>query len=279
MAGAVALTGMAGAAVVLLLQAAAARGGEADAGVAIGAGIGVAAMHFEFEEFDAQDRRLVKESGWLPGVSANFDVRRRRASLSVDLNYFGGDVDYDGQTSSAVPLNSSTDQRMLDASFSAAYRLPLQIPPRVLVHAGGAYRHWSRDIQSVGRVSGLDETYRWWRAEAGARLRWPSANGSWLLDARLTRTLDPQVEVDFGGAFDDVNLDLGERWGWSAAAGWLQPVAARLAAHLSLFYQHWELGSSAVETLSSNGVPAGSVFQPRSESRNYGVTLSLQRDW
>jgi len=279
MAGAVALTGMAGAAVVLLLQAAAARSGEADAGVAIGAGIGVAAMHFEFEELDAQDRRLVKESGWLPGVSADFQVRRRRATLSVDLNYFGGDVDYDGQTSSGAPLNSSTDQRVLDASFSAAYRLPLQIPPRVLVHAGGAYRHWSRDIQSVGSVSGLDETYRWWRAEAGARLHWPSGNGSWLLDARLTRTLDPQVEVDFGGTFDDVTLDLGERWGWGVRAGWLQPVAERVTADFSLFYRYRELGSSRLETLSSNGLPAGSVFQPRGESRDYGAILSLRRDW
>ena len=29
----------------------------------------------------------------------------------------------------------------------------------------------------------------------------------------------------------------------------------------------------------ARGVAAGSVFQPRSESRNYGAVLSLQRDW
>lgn len=272
---AVALTGMAGAAALLLLLAGAAEAGAVDGDAAIG----VAMMHYRFEEFDAQDHRLVKESGWLPGVAASFSLRRRAVTLGVDLDYYGGEVDYDGQTSAGVPIGSSTDQRILDVSINAAWQLPVKIPPRVFVHAGGGYRHWNRDIQSAGPVSGLDETYRWWRAEAGAQLRWPAGAGQWLLDARLTRTLDPQVEVDFGGTFDDVTLDLGERWGWGVRAGWLQPVAERLTAECSLFYRYRELGSSRVETLSSNGLPAGSVFQPRSESRDYGAILSLRRDW
>lgn len=270
-----ALTGLAGAAAALLLLAECARAGD----TVTDAAIGVAALHFEFEEFDAQDRRLVRESGWLPGVAGGFSLRRQRLTLSADFEYYAGDTDYDGRTSAGAPVNSSTDQRMLDAAFNAAWQLPIDIPPQVYVHAGGGWRHWKRDIQSVGAVSGLDERYRWWRAEAGMQLRWPAGDGQWLVDARVTRTLDPQLDVNFGGTLDDVSLDLGERWGWSALAGWLQPVAERVTAGVSVFYRYWELGSSRVETLSSNGLPAGSVFQPRSESRNYGAILSLRHHW
>lgn len=40
------------------------------------------------------------------------------------------------------------------------------------MYAGAAYRHWQRDIQSVGSISGLDETYRWWSAQSGLNLEW-----------------------------------------------------------------------------------------------------------
>ena len=270
------LTGIMAAASGLLL-AAGAHCGEPDR--AIAASLGVGLLHFEFEEFDSQDRRLVKESGWLPGLEAHFNVTGQRATLSIDLGYYSGDVDYDGQTSAGVPIDSTTDADILDIALEAAYPLPLGLPPRVSLYAGGGYRNWDRNIQSVGVVSGLDETYRWWRAEAGVKLQLARGASAWQLEAGLTRTVNPQVEVDFGAAFDAVTLDLGERWGWRTAAGWSHRVAPQLTAGVDVFYASWDLGQSGVETLTSNGVAAGSVFQPRSESRNYGAVLSLQRDW
>ncbi len=245
----------------------------------IAASLGVGLMQFEFEEFDSQDRRLVKETGWLPGLAGHFDITGERAILGIDLGYYSGDVDYAGQTSGGVPIDSTSDADILDISLEAAYRLPLGLPPRVFIYAGGGYRHWDRNIQSVGVVSGLDETYRWWRGETGVKLQFARGANAWELEAGLTRILNPQVEVDFGATFDAVTLDLGERWGWRTTAGWSQQVAPLLTAGVNVFYASWDLGQSGVETLTSNGVAAGSVFQPRSESRNYGAVLSLQRDW
>jgi hypothetical protein len=273
------LTGIVAAASALVLVAGLVQGGERDGGATIAASIGAGLMHFQFEEFDRQDRRLVKEAGWLPGLEGSLGVRQQAVSLAVDVGYYAGDVDYDGQTSSGVPIDSSTDQRIFEASINAACELPLGLPPRVSVYAGGGYRHWDRDIDSVGAVSGLDETYQWWRAETGVKLQLARGANAWELEAGLTRTLNPQVDVDFGAAFDAVTLDLGERWGWRTAASWSHRVSPQLAAGLEVFYASWDLGQSSVETLTSNGATAGSVFQPRSESRNYGVILSLHRAW
>lgn len=273
------LIGIAAAASGLVLVAGLVHGGERDAGATIAGSIGAGLMHFQFEEFDRQDRRLVKEAGWLPGLEGSLGVRKQAVSLAVEAGYYAGDVDYDGQTSSGVPIDSSTDQRIFEASINAACQLPLGLPPRVSVYVGGGYRHWDRDIDSVGAVSGLDESYQWWRAETGVKLQLARGINAWDLEAGLTRTLNPQVEVDFGAAFDAVTLDLGERWGWRTAASWSHQVSRQLATGLKVFYESWDLGQSGSETLTSNGVAAGSVFQPRSESRNYGVILSLHRDW
>lgn len=273
------LIGIVAAASGLMLLAGVAQAKETDAAPAIGGSLAVGAMHFQFEEFDADDRRLVEESGWLPGVTAALGWHGSRFSLGGALAYYSGEIDYDGQTSLGVPIDSDTEQHILDLALETAYRLPLALPPRVYVYAGGAYRHWQRDIQSVGAVSGLDETYQWWRAEAGARLRWSAGANEWGLDGAVTRNLNPDVEVDFGGAFDSVTLDLGERWGWRTGANWSRRVAPGLAVGLDVFYERWDLGESSTETLGSNGVSAGSVFQPRSESRNYGIALTLRRAW
>jgi hypothetical protein len=138
-----------------------------------------------------------------------------------------------------------------------------------------------RLVKETGWLPDLEGRFKlaWQRATTGARLRWAAGVNEWSLDGRVTRTVNPQVEVDFGNAFDAATLDLGARWGWRTAASWLRHVGPRLAASLSVFYESWDLGQSEVETLISKGVPAGTVFQPRSESRNYGALLSLQRDW
>ena len=271
------LTGIVAAVSGVMLVAGAVHCGEPDRTIAASLGVGL--LQFEFEEFDSQDRRLVKESGWLPGLEGRCEVTGQRATFGIDFRYYSGDVDYDGQTSAGVPIDSTTDADIVDLSLEAAYRLPLGLPPRVSLYAGGGYRHWDRNIQSVGAISGLDETYRWWRAEAGVKLQLARGANAWELEAGLTRTLNPQVEIDFGATFDAVTLDLGERWGWRTAAGWSQQVAPQLTAGVDVFYASWDLGQSGVETLTSNGVSAGSVFQPRSESRNYGAVLSLQRQW
>jgi len=100
-----------------------------------------------------------------------------------------------------------------------------------------------------------------------------------FLDGRLTRTLDPQVDVDFHHTFDSASLDLGERWGWITELAWRHRISPRLSAGLKAFYESWDIGKSELETLTVNDTPAGSVFQPRIENRNYGFIIDLRHHW
>jgi hypothetical protein len=242
-------------------------------------GIGVGLMHFDLKEFNRQDDTLVQESGWLPGIDATVSAEMNPLQARIRAAYYAGDIDYDGQTQSGAAIDSSSDQQIWDISALAAYRLPFSSTPRTSLYAGGGYRHWQRDIQSVGSISGLDETYRWWSAQTGLNLEWRRGASLWVLDGRLTRTLDPQVDVDFHHTFDSASLDLGERWGWITELAWRHRISPRLSAGLKAFYESWDIGKSELETLTVNDTPAGSVFQPRIENRNYGFIIDLRHHW
>ena len=241
--------------------------------------IGVGQMHFNLEEFNRQNDKLVRESGWLPGIDAAVSAEINQLQASIRTSYYSGDTNYDGQTQSGAAIDSSTEQRIWDISALAAYRLPFSSAPRTSLYAGGGYRHWQRDIQSVGSISGLDETYRWWSAQTGLNLEWRQGANLWMLDGRLTRTLNPQVAVDFQHTFDSTDLDLGERWGWMTEFSWRHKISPRLSAGLKSFYQSWDLGKSGLQTLTADGIAAGSVFQPRLENRNYGFIVALRHHW
>lgn len=242
-------------------------------------GVGVGSMHFDLKEFDSDDDQLVHESGRLPGIDAFLKVRRNRAEIWLHTAYANGDIDYDGQTQSGMAIGSSTDVKIWDLTTSAAYRLPVSIPADTYLYVGTGYRHWNRNIQSVGSIAGLDETYRWWSSQAGVKLEWRHGANQWTLDGRLTRPLNPEVNVDFKQSYDSVNLDLGERWGWKTELSWKYAFSSRFAAGVKGFYESWKLGNSASETLSQGGIPVGSVLQPRIENRNYGVGLELRQHW
>lgn len=252
------------------------RGSDLDA---FTGGIGVGQMHFDLREFDRQDDTLVQESGWLSGIDAAVSADMNPLQARIRAAYYAGDVDYDGQTQSGAAIDSSSDQKIWDISVLTAYRLPFSVTPRASLYAGGGYRHWQRDIQSVGSISGLDETYRWWSAQSGLNLEWRRGADLWVLDVRLTRTLDPRVDVDFHHTFESANLDLGERWGWITELAWRHRLSPRLSAGLKAFYESWDLGKSGLETLTANDAAAGSVFQPRIENRNYGFTIDLRHHW
>ncbi|MEN8800741.1 MAG: hypothetical protein ABF297_02095, partial [Thiogranum sp.] len=241
--------------------------------------IGVGLMSFDLKEFNRQDEKLVQESGWLPGIDAAVSAEMNPLQARIRASYYSGDVDYDGQTQSGAAIDSSSDQKIWDISVLTAYRLPFLTTPRASLYAGGGYRHWQRDIQSVGSISGLDETYRWWSAQTGLNLEWRHGANLWVLDGRLTRTLDPRVDVDFHHTFDSANLDLGERWGWITEMAWRHRLSPRLSTGIRGFYESWDLGKSGLETLTAARVPAGNVFQPRIENRNYGFIVDLRHHW
>jgi hypothetical protein len=97
------------------------------------------------------------------------------------------------------------------------------------------------------------------------------------MDARFFRTLRPTVEIAFENGLDDARLALGERTGHrlSIAASYALTPSVDLRAEP--YYEAFGFGRSDAGELTRAGVRAGTVHEPRSETRNVGLAVGASR--
>ncbi len=235
--------------------------------------LGVTALDFDYEEFSDLEKSLNREQGWLPGTSLGLNYESQ-TSLILDarLRWLSGTADY-----SSPVADSNTDEEILDLSL--AVRIPLHETPQnnLYLSAGGGYRKWWRNIRSTQTAFGLDEVYRWKYLSIGFKgehLYGPKTAISGEINLR--RTINPEMSVDFQQTFDDANLSLKEKNGFHLSFGLTQSLSRNLSIEVSPWFEYWALGRSDNKNLTSNGVVVGSVFEPRSETHNWGIDFNLQ---
>lgn len=237
--------------------------------------LGATAVDFDYEEFDADDNSLDREEGWLPGVNAGAGLAGERWFVESGLQWSSGRADYHSPA-----VDSETDEQILNLEASAGTPLYAAGRQRASLVAGAGYRKWQRDIHSTPAASGLDETYRWFYWLLGLRGEHGfDARTRVVMDVQLTRTVNPEIKVRFKADYDDATLDLGEETAFKASLALHRKLGRRASLWLMPWYERWDLGRSKVEDLYRNGVPVGTVMEPRSETRNYGVSLGIRWEW
>ncbi|HUT41615.1 MAG TPA: hypothetical protein VM011_09765 [Gammaproteobacteria bacterium] len=244
---------------------------EDDGAMRLDAWLDAGVMDFDYEEFD-QGASLDREEGYLPGVSAGLRLAQGRMFAETALEAWTGDVDY----ASATEI-TTTDEDILDWNILAGRDLFAQADQRLGLYAGLGYRHWQRDILSTPTAFGLDETYRWWYAIVGLRAESAvTPRVSFRADLQLRRTLDPQIDVRFKSGHDDITLELGEANGARAAFTLEGRADHGMTLFVTPWFEYWRLGRSANAILTQNGVPAGTVFEPRSRTHNLGINAGVR---
>jgi hypothetical protein len=190
--------------------------------------------------------------------------------------YHSGDVRYDGQTQSGLPVTTRTDEDIVDGSALAGVQFALTRGFGSAVFAGAGYRNWQRDIRSTRSATGLSETYDWWYGLLGVKGSYAASERmSWTLDLRLIRPVNPSIRVKFRNALDDTTLQLGEKTGYRLAVAWHFSLTDRAGLRITPFYEQWKLGRSSTRSLTQNGTVVGSLYEPRSETRNRGLIVGL----
>ena len=99
----------------------------------------------------------------------------------------------------------------------------------------------------------------------------------WSLDARALYPYRPTIEVDYRGRNDTLNLDLGERTGWRLGFPWEYRIDTRTRMVVEPYAEAWDLGRSPTKSLTQQGVPVGTVYEPRSTTRNTGLAVGVRR--
>jgi hypothetical protein len=239
----------------------------------IHAWLGAAAMDFDYKEFE-NNKRLDHEEGTLYGLAGGVKSGWNSLLFEGALSWFGNDVNYDGHTQGGTPVQTRTDEKILDGEVKAGWGFRRQEKLQYQLYGGLGYRNWKRNIQSTPTASGVRETYTWWYGLLGGRgLYAAGCCTTWLAELQFMRPLDPEMEIDFKEDLDDTRLDLDSELGLRLSLAWQYDLPTGWRLEVVPFYTAWDIGRSNTRPLKQNGVVVGSVFEPRSETRNYGIKL------
>jgi hypothetical protein len=242
--------------------------------------IGLSVLEFGYKEFSYDGGLVDREKGGLPGLAGSLTRTQGPLFVTGEVSYFSGKARYRGQTQSGAPLNTRTGEMLLDIQMQTGrwYRLRGGIVGAV--YAGLGYHRWQRDIRPTENINGLFEIYDWGYGMLGMKgFIYKSGNWEGGIDLRLIHTIFPKVVVNFKGNYDDAHLNLGERFGARLSLPWGYRFNQDTAFTFEPYMEGWNLGRSPTKPLTRNGALAGSVFEPRSETRNYGLTVGVARNF
>jgi len=229
--------------------------------------LGLAARSATHTEYDGAGNRIVRENGWLPGLALNAGYRTGRITWLGGLDWYQGDIDYQGRTQGGAAAASTTATRLASAHLGAAWDLGNDYTAL----AAFELDHWKRDIRGTGTSAGLQETYRSRRLVAGARKTWHPGGAAVSAEAAVVVAEPERLRVGFSGLLDPVAFDTRRGHGVRLGAGWHPAFAPRVA--LRARYDWLKVARSGDAPLTLNGQFAGTVAQPEHTRR--GVTLTI----
>lgn len=235
--------------------------------------IGVGIERFNWQEFDISGAKMVKESGPRLFVSLESENQvSERWIYGFRGRIYAGTVTYDGQLiGSGTPYSTDSDY----SGFSGAVDFTGRFP-----RANGEFSDWglrfglggdswNRHLQDgvsggtvvagytekytalVGRLGVAYVPVQGWFGEAGAKYPFKVREEVNLYDGV---TLEPQGAISL---FGTIGYNFGQRWS------------------IKGYYDSYRFKASNAKDVTSGGVPAGTVYQPRSDMDLLGITAGF----
>lgn len=237
--------------------------------------------NFKWEEFDDDGSKLLEESGarfTISGFLSNSFKVNRGFIYGAEAKFYGGEVDYDGQTQDGVPAKSDTTYNGMMLEGEAGFRAGSINGGFGWDFIGRAgFDFWTREIDDttdiLGRsVRGGTEQYTILNLRFGTGPSWQA--GRWkarfIAGIKYPFATNEFISEDDSGLDDDVDLEpKGRVSGYLNFSNHIQ-LTEKVYLRLDAFYDSYRFDKSDPETTSLNGVPVR-VWQPESTQDNYGI--------
>lgn len=223
-------------------------------------------------ETDKNDRQLVREHGWLPGLELRADYAVGDWRIGAVGETYRERIAYDGQLQNGVAFSSDTQTAQSRISVEAAR----QLSDTWRLVGGLEWDRWQRTILGRNGVLGLSEQYSSWRVLAGAEtrlLQWPAAAAH--VKALVVIAQPEQLHVRFDNQlFDDADFSTKSAVGLRLALR----VEANAMPKLSFTtdFDWLRIARSGDAALLKNGVQAGFVSQPEHQRCALGVRVNYR---
>ena len=230
------------------------------------AGLGLRhASHAEYED----DRVLVRERGWLPGIVLEGAYHSGNATWFAAAEGYRAAIGYRGQSQLGAAARSRTATTLATLRLGGSYQLAAQFALTAALEAD----LWRRNIRSTDAAAGLLERYRSERFVFGAAHTWRPSSGVVLTELALVLATPERMRVDFSGLLDSASLTTRRAPGVRVGTRFVPALSPHL--ELRAAYDWMRIERSDDAPLTRNGRFAGTVAQP--EHVRQGITLTLSR--
>jgi len=243
--------------------------------------IGGGVIKFKYTEYTDSGVFLDGETGFIPGVVIKGKFHNRNGFIEIVGNLHGNTIKYDGQTQGGTPLQTKSDAIILDHFVKLG--LYMNTARNHSPYLGLGFRYWLRNIRpgydvNGNSVAGLLEHYYWNYLLAGYESSfYVSDNVKIGFDIRSTLMLNGKMDVNFLGYknYDNAQVNLGNEFG----ARFALPIKVKMSTHsliVAPYYEIIDIGRSNSVVVTSGGVAtATSIYEPRSETRNIGINVTV----
>jgi hypothetical protein len=243
--------------------------------------LGISLASFEYEETDESGSTLDKESGLFPELNLSLKLDSGSWFILGDLRYLKGTADYTAYPVSKPPLESTTEEEIIDFSLLFGVQKEFSNAATLAVYGGLGFRHWARDIQSTADASGLYEEYEWGYMLIGIspamRIGPTDRLGA---DLQLRKAFDAKLDVDFKNInYDPVSLPLDDGIGLRLALNWSHEINKGFGFTLGPFLDLWEFDRSADVDLRQGDSIVGSLYEPASLTQVIGIRFYLTKSF
>lgn len=223
----------------------------------------------QWEEFDAQGRSLLRETGTLKRIGLDVSARCARIAWTAQWTHSVGSRAYEGVTNTRAPVQTTSHLSSDALSLTGM----TDLDERWAFGGRLSYRQINRDIVGTGTVLGFPERYSYGLAALGARYQ-----------TRLGERMQLSAKAWVGGSTsgsvwvqlphaDSVTLALGTT---RFLESFLQLESMPTAGYgwswqARLNYRKEATAAGAVHALRRNGALVGAAMQP--EMRQYQLSL------
>jgi len=201
-----------------------------------------------------------------------------RLSIWVDLELALGELEYNGQTWSGVPIKEDSTDFLMELRGVVGYHLDKIAGFEVIPFGGIAYRYWN---DRIGGPGGYEREIGYLYSPLGLKTRTPLSIGwTWGFQVEFDLFLGGRVkshlsDVNPGYNDPEVDQDLLEGYGIRASLEFAGKLREDLGLSIEPFLRYWHIGTSNSSVLTFNGVPETRVVEPENKTKAFGLRLSL----
>ncbi|MCP4672469.1 MAG: autotransporter outer membrane beta-barrel domain-containing protein [Desulfobacula sp.] len=241
-------------------------------------GIGLEYMYFDYEE---ENGDFMEEDGPMYGVIIDYTYHGDdNLMFKFSLEYAADDdVEYDGGYQDGTPLKADTDTWLVESRVLFGSDISNPSSETIITpFIGIAYRYWNDDLQAIG---GYERETEYWYTPIGVKTVSPLfGKWTWGINAEYDLFWGGKVKghlSDVHPAYNDpeVDQDGGDGYGVRFSLQFKREITKGCALSIEPYIRYWDIDESERVTLTDDGFPYATVFEPENETTTFGLRLRL----